>query len=191
MRTPLIALTVLAAVAAGEPSAPPAGHASQGGPSRAAAASSAPPAAERSAPSGEQARFAWPLDPEPSVLRPFDPPDERYGPGHRGVDLRAGPGQPVLAAGHGVVVFAGPLAGRGVVSVEHDGGLRTTYEPVLARVVAGDQVYSGQELGVVLAGHAGCAGPCLHWGVRRGQTYLDPLALVGGRPTVRLKPWDE
>lgn len=67
----------------------------------------------------------------PEVTRGFDPPDGPYRPGHRGVDLAAGPGTPVLAAGAGVVGYAGVLAGRGVVTVVHPGdGLRTTYEPV-------------------------------------------------------------
>ena len=55
----------------------------------------------------------------------------------------------------GVVVFAGPLAGRGVVSIEHAGGLRTTYEPVTASVTAGASVAAGQPIGTLEAGHAG------------------------------------
>ena len=92
------------------------------------------------------------------------------------------------AAGAGVVVFAGMVAGRGVVSVAHPGGLRTTYEPVWATVVVGDQVRLGAELGTLSTGHSGCpTAACLHWGLRRGDRYLDPLALLGlGR--VRLLP---
>lgn len=138
-----------------------------------------------------EARFSWPLTPEPEVLRGFDPPADPYGPGHRGVDLRAVPGQEVLAAGAGAVVFAGRLAGRGVVSVDHDGVLRTTYEPVIANVVAGDQVYEGQVLGTAEPRHAGCtAAACLHWGVRRGAEYLNPLVLVSESARIRLKPWE-
>lgn len=140
--------------------------------------------------SSSEARFIWPLDPAPEVVRPFDRPTEHYGPGHRGVDLEALPAQSVLAAGTGVVVFAGTLAGRGVVSIDHDGGLRTTYEPVRPLVTVGDQVYAGQEIGTVDTGHSGCAGSCLHWGVRRGSEYLNPLTLVGERIEVWLKPWD-
>ncbi|MBK1786749.1 M23 family metallopeptidase [Prauserella cavernicola] len=135
-------------------------------------------------------RFGWPLSPAPSVARPFDPPEQPYGPGHRGVDLAAAPGQDVLAAGAGYVVFAGRLAGRGVVSVEHDGGLRTTYEPLEPVVSAGDQVSQGQVVGTVVEGHADCPGAaCLHWGVRRGEDYLNPLRLVAST-TLRLKPWE-
>ncbi|MEO9223347.1 MAG: M23 family metallopeptidase, partial [Mycobacteriaceae bacterium] len=96
---------------------------------------------------------------------------------------------PVLAAADGTVVFAGALAGRGVVSVQHADGLRTTYEPVTAVVVQGAVVVRGQLLGVLAPGHPGCsAAACLHWGVRRGEVYLDPLRLIG-RWQVRLKPW--
>jgi murein DD-endopeptidase MepM/ murein hydrolase activator NlpD len=140
--------------------------------------------------SAADGRFSWPLQPEPQVVRSFQAPDDPYGPGHRGVDLAAQPGQPVLAAGAGVVVFAGELAGRGVVSIDHD-ALRTTYEPVRPAVKVGDQVYAGQRIATVASGHGGCDGPCLHWGVRRGNPpeYLNPLELLGSS-RIRLKPWE-
>jgi murein DD-endopeptidase MepM/ murein hydrolase activator NlpD len=82
------------------------------------------------------------------------------------------------------------VAGRGVVSIVHPGGLRTTYEPVTASVGVGDQVARGDPIGMLVVGHPGCpAAACLHWGLRRGTVYLDPLALLGlGR--VRLLPLD-
>lgn len=124
-------------------------------------------------------RFDWPLRPRPPVARSFDLPERNWLPGHRGVDLAAAPGQRVLAAGSGTVVFAGTVAGKPVVSVDHDGGLRTTYEPVAATVTAGRRVERGTALGTVTAGHPGCAAAaCLHWGLRRGRDYLDPLPLV-------------
>lgn len=130
----------------------------------------------------------WPLLPRPEVLRPFDPPPQRWLPGHRGVDLGGVPGQLVRAAGSGTVVYAGVVAGRGVVSIEHAGGLRTTYEPVTASVRAGQTVLAGEVIGSLDPGHAGCPREaCLHWGLRRGQTYLNPLVLVGPL-RVRLKP---
>ena len=134
-------------------------------------------------------RFGWPLAPIPTVSRAFQPPSKPYGPGHRGVDLVGAPGQPVLAAGGGTVVYAGPLADRGVVSVDHADGLRTSYEPVAAAVHAGQLVRRGEPVGAIEAGHLGCPAPaCLHWGLRRDGQYLDPLMLV--RPArVRLLPW--
>jgi len=131
--------------------------------------------------------FGWPVAP-PQVVRRFDPPPQPWLAGHRGVDLAAAPGAEVHAAGGGTVSFAGSVAGRGVVSVVHAGGLRTTYEPVTATVHTGEAVTAGQSLGALEAGHPGCpVAACLHWGLRRGEQYLDPLALLGlGR--VRLLP---
>ncbi|WP_097194175.1 M23 family metallopeptidase [Blastococcus aggregatus] len=133
---------------------------------------------------------AWtaPLGGEPPVTRPFEPPAHAYGPGHRGADLGGAPGAPVLAAGDGVVAFAGMVAGRPVVSIDHAGGLRTTYEPVDASVGAGQRVTRGSRIGTLSPGHAGCpADACLHWGLRRGEVYLDPLQLLAV-PRVRLLP---
>jgi murein DD-endopeptidase MepM/ murein hydrolase activator NlpD len=132
--------------------------------------------------------WRYPLAGAPDVVRPFAPPPQPWLPGHRGVDLGSRPGTPVTAAGAGTVSFAGVIAGRGVMTVTHAGGLRTTYEPVTSTVDAGTDVSAGDPIGVLAAGHAGCPRPaCLHWGLRRGHEYLDPLALVMV-PRVRLKP---
>jgi murein DD-endopeptidase MepM/ murein hydrolase activator NlpD len=173
------------------------------GPPPAAAAPAPPPLVPVGA-------FGWPLagvDPDAaparagtpgSVTRLFDPPPHYYGRGHRGADLAGRPGLAVLAAGDGTVVFAGPIAGRGVVSVEHGGGLRTTYEPVAVAVVAGTRVRRGDPVGTLEPGHRGCpVAACLHWGLRRPAStpgagaldYLDPLLLLGLGP-VRLLPTD-
>lgn len=133
--------------------------------------------------------FSWPLDPPHPVLRPFVAPTVVWGPGHRGVDLGGLPGDPVYAVAGGTVVFAGFLVDRSLVSVDHAGGLRSTYEPVEPAVAAGDLVHRGSVIGHLLAGHPGCpATACLHWGIRRGEEYLDPLVLVT-RQHVRLLPW--
>jgi len=129
----------------------------------------------------------WPLDPEPSVVRGFDPPDTPYGAGHRGVDLLGTPGQPVRTALAGTVTYAGPLFGRGVVVVEH-GPTRTTYEPVSATVAVGQPLARGDVIGSLeLPGSHCFPRSCLHWGWIAGDTYLDPLRLVGAGP-VRLLP---
>ena len=133
--------------------------------------------------------WQWPLAPPRVVMARFQAPAGPFAPGHRGVDLASQVGAAVLVAGPGVVAFAGVVAGRGAVSVEHTGGLRTTYEPVLAIVRAGDRVVAGQPLGGLEAVASHCApAACLHWGLRRGETYLDPLTLVGGPVRVRLLP---
>ena len=122
------------------------------------------------------------------VVAPFAAPAGPYAPGHRGVDLAAPPAARVLAAGAGTVAFAGLVAGRGVVSVDHPDGLRTTYLPVTAVVHTGEPVTAGAALGL-LAGAGGHCLPsaCLHWGLRRGATYLDPMTLLGP-VRVRLLP---
>lgn len=153
-----------------------------------------PAPSEPGAASGNEARYGWPLHPEPEVVREYEPPSTPYGPGHRGVDLAGSIGQPVLAAGDGLVLFAAPVAGRPVVSIEHPGGLRTTYEPVTATVAVGDRVRRGEPIGALAGGHPECAlpepGACLHWGARRRLDYTDPLRLIGPSP-VRLLPWTE
>ncbi|MGC5291256.1 murein hydrolase activator EnvC family protein [Micromonospora sp. DT231] len=133
-------------------------------------------------------RFRWPIDGSPLPVRRFDPPPRPWLPGHRGVDLAAPAGAVVRSAGSGTVLFAGLVAGRPVITVGHAGGLRTTHEPVQPAVRPGQQVTAGTPLGELLPGHPGCpAAACLHWGLRRGEEYLDPLALLGLGP-VRLLP---
>lgn len=131
----------------------------------------------------------WPLQPRPEVVTGFDPPDSPYGSGHRGVDLLGSAGQRVRAAMAGTVTYAGMLAGRGVVVVDH-GSTRTTYEPVAAAVHVGDGVAAGAPIGSLeLAGSHCLPRACLHWGWIRNSddVYLDPLLLVGAGP-VRLLP---
>lgn len=140
------------------------------------------------APAADDPVGVWPLQPEPEVVVRFDPPDRPWGEGHRGVDLAGRPGQVVRAALPGRVVFAGRIAGRGVVAVGH-GSTRTTYEPVAATVRVGDEVPAGGSIGTLeLVGSHCFPRACLHWGWLRGEVYLDPLRLVGAGP-VRLLPW--
>lgn len=140
----------------------------------------------------QETRLQWPLRPPPTVLRLFDAPAPNWKPGHRGVDLAGVQGQPVYAAAPATVVFAGVLAGRPLVSLQHPGGLRTTYEPVDAAVRAGQRVDATTALGRLRPGHGGCGAPaCLHWGAMWGPAsradYVDPLGLLAATP-VRLKP---
>lgn len=123
--------------------------------------------------------YRWPLDGRVVVSRQFDPPLRRWLPGHRGVDLPARPEAVVRAAGDGTVWFTGPVGGRGVVSLAHPDGLRTTYQPVVPLVATGERVRAGDPIARLESGHAGCGRPaCLHWGLRQGELYLDPLTLL-------------
>ncbi|WP_148614502.1 M23 family metallopeptidase [Nocardioides rubriscoriae] len=140
------------------------------------------------APQGPDPVGVWPVQPEPEVVRAFDPPAGPYAAGHRGVDLRGTVGQVVHTALAGTVSYAGALAGRGVVVVTH-GHTRTTYQPVAATVAVGDRLPRGAPIGTLQLPTSHCfPRACLHWGwIEGASTYLDPLRLVGAGP-VRLLP---
>lgn len=145
-------------------------------------------AAALAAPPSTESVGVWPLVPDPPVLERFDPPADPWGSGHRGVDLLGSPGQRVHSSMAGTVSYAGRLAGRGVVSVMHPDGTRTTYQPVTTSLQIGDSVLRGGPIGTLdLPGSHCFPRACLHWGWLRGEVYLDPLELVGAGP-VRLLP---
>lgn len=78
---------------------------------------------------------------------------------------------PVRAAAGGTVGFAGSVASVRYVVVDHPSGVRTTYGRLAVVVVgSGQRVTRGEVLGV--------AGGPLHFGVRRGDRYLDPIDLL-------------
>ena len=146
------------------------------------------PAPAPAVPSPRPAEGVWPLTPQPTVVDRFDPPTERWGRGHRGVDLSGRVGQPVRAAVAGRVTFAGRIGGVGSVVVGH-GATRTTYQPVGATVARGDRVAAGEGIGHLEWHGTHCApAACLHWGLLRGEEYLDPLTLVDAPQPVRLLP---
>ncbi|MFE5791215.1 M23 family metallopeptidase [Streptomyces sp. NPDC056503] len=135
----------------------------------------------------------WPVGPPaPEILRGWRPPPGPYAAGHRGVDLAAPPGTPVLAPAAGTVTFAGPVGGRGVVTLTLTGTgtppLRTTFSPVTPLTAPGTRVAAGTPVAEAAPG-THCAAPCLHWGLLRGDVYLDPLLLTA-RPRSRLLPLD-
>lgn len=142
----------------------------------------------RRAEAGPAGGFVAPLPAPLIVLQAFDPPTQPWLPGNRGVDLAATTGEPVVAASDGVVLYAGLLAGRGVVSISH-GDVRTTYEPVDPAVARGASVRRGEVVGHVSAVADGCGPPggCLHWGAIRSGAYIDPVGLLAV-PRVRLLP---
>jgi murein DD-endopeptidase MepM/ murein hydrolase activator NlpD len=161
-------------------------------PSAAASAGALSPVAVRDA--DEPAAWAWPVADARHILRPYVAPKTRYAAGHRGIDIRATGS--VYAPADGVVHFVGQVVDRPVVSLAHDRGLLSSYEPVTSALPPGAVVRRGQEIGTVgeytgrgdaaTAGH--CAPGCLHLGVRRNGEYLSPLALFGEIPAAILLP---
>ncbi|AEG43967.1 peptidoglycan DD-metalloendopeptidase family protein [Isoptericola variabilis] len=164
------------------------------------AAAAAPAATDASPRAGTEdaaaARRAGWVRPVPGELvHPFAPPAQDWLPGHRGVDLAALRGEPVAAPGGGVVTFAGVVGGKPVVVVTHHGGLRSTLEPVEAVVPRGAVVAAGSVVGTLATAPGTADNPshcaprdCLHWGVRRGERYLDPMLLLGLADPIVLLP---
>ena len=139
----------------------------------------------------EPAGWSWPLSPEPAVLRAFEPPPKPWLGGHRGVDLAAVSfGAPVTAPASGTVSFVGVVVDRPVITLDHGNGLKSSFEPVRSELARGAYVAEGGSLGIVLPGHCATL-PCVHWGVRRGEDYVNPLAFVMDlRPSFLLPPLD-
>lgn len=133
------------------------------------------------------AGWEWPLEPPVRLTEPFRAPPTPYAAGHRGIDLAAAPGTLVRAAADGVVAFAGPVAGRGVLSIDHGDGVVSAIEPVAASVAVGDRVTAGAAVAVTTEG-GHCDGWCVHFGVRVHGEYVSPLLFLGGLPRAVLLP---
>lgn len=119
--------------------------------------------------------------------RPFAAPAHRYGAGHRGIDLRPTGDSSVRAPATGTVAFAGGVAGRGILTIDHGQGLVTTLEPIDTLLTAGAPVAQGDDVGTVaLGGHA--VPGVLHFGVRLHGEYINPMLLLGGVPRAVLLP---
>jgi lipoprotein NlpD len=102
---------------------------------------------------------------------------------HDGIDLAAPAGTPVRTAAEGVVLFAGPQAGYGlIVLVQHERGLVTVYAHSRdVRVRSGQAVRPGQVIATV--GESGkTSGPHLHFEVRVEGEPVDPMRFLGPVP---------
>jgi murein DD-endopeptidase MepM/ murein hydrolase activator NlpD len=134
--------------------------------------------------------FPWPVS--GPVIRGFDPPDSPYGAGHRGIDIAVAVGTPILAPEAGSVSFAGRVGGELFVTIDHGGGLSSTYSWISAAAVRkGDVVARGQTIGATGTGHPGASVPHLHFGVKIDGEYVDPLELLaplGVQDLIRLVP---
>lgn len=126
------------------------------------------------------------------VLHEFVDPGPAWGAGHRGVDLSLPASSEVLAPGAGTVTFVGAVVDRPLLVITHPDGLRSTLEPVVTDHAPGSRVEEGAVVGVLAPEPSTHCAPahCLHWGVRRGEEYVDPLLLLGVVEAVVLLPWD-
>lgn len=130
-------------------------------------------------------QWTWPADGTRVLMRPYIAPATPYGAGHRGIDVGAN-SEVVYAPADGVVHFAGTVVDRPVLSIRHDGGLLSSFEPVATELHTGDTVEEGQVVGALQSGH--CSTPCLHFGVRLDGDYVSPLLYLGGIPHSVLLP---
>ena len=118
------------------------------------------------------------------VVDPFRPPPCSWCAGNRGLEYGTRSGTGVRAVAAGVVTFSGTIAGARYVVVRHADGRRATYGGLAGSSLGvGDAVAARAVIGVT-AGN-------LHFGLRDGDTYVDPAPFLGrlvGRP--RLVPDD-
>jgi murein DD-endopeptidase MepM/ murein hydrolase activator NlpD len=95
---------------------------------------------------------------------------------HGGVDYGAETGTPVLAAGRGRVALAEELTVRGrVVIIDHGLGVYSGYYHLSEIAVeAGQEVERDDPIGKIGSTRLS-TGPHLHWEIRVGGVYVDPL----------------
>lgn len=129
--------------------------------------------------------WVWPV--APRLVRPYLAPATPYAAGHRGIDLRAAPGDEVRAVADGTVHFAGVVVDRPVVSLRHAGGVLSSFEAVASSFARGDPVSAGDVIGTIAPG-GHCAGTCLHVGARVDGGYVSPMLFLGGIPRAVLLP---
>ena len=119
--------------------------------------------------------FVPPVD--APVLAPFYLPDGQYGAGNRGIEYDTSPGDVVRAGASGTVSFAGPVAGSLYVTVDHGGGVLSSYS-YLSRI-------SVREGDLVSQAHVvGLAGEVMQFGVRIDGLYVDPALFTARRRVV-------
>lgn len=103
----------------------------------------------------------------------------RWGKVHKGVDIAANIGQPVVASEGGEVTFSGDKGTFGkCVIIKHAGGYETIYAhngELVAKV--GQKVHKGQV--IAKSGNTGrSTGPHVHFEIRSNGVSVDPMKLV-------------
>lgn len=125
-----------------------------------------------------EADWLWPVGGGRHVVEPFIAPAHEYGPGHRGIDVAADAGGEVRAPAEGVIAFVGTVVDRPLLTIDHGGGLVTTFEPVASTLRAGEQVSAGDAIGAIASGGHAAHGT-LHVGLRVHGVYVDPMMMFG------------
>ena len=132
--------------------------------------------------------WQWPVHPV-VIARSFEAPASAYGPGHRGIDLRAPAGSLIYAPVDARVSFAGQVAGRGVLTLVPDtpgSEWAASFDAIETHLRIGELVSAGAPVGVAVPS-AHCS--CLHLGVRWRGEYVSPLLVLGVIPRAVLLPW--
>jgi len=96
---------------------------------------------------------------------------------HSGIDIGADYGEPIAAAGDGVVITSDWLGGYGyTVMIDHGGGMVSLYAHCSSLLVNyGESVKEGQTVAII--GSTGAStGPHLHFEVRQNGVSVDPSA---------------
>ena len=123
--------------------------------------------------------LCWPLPGHTYISCHFGEVDAFGNAGHRGTDIPAPEGTPILAAHSGTVLVSGWNDSYGnQVLLDNGAGLSTRYAHMMqAAVTAGEAVTAGQVIGYV--GSTGdSTGNHLHFEVMQGGIRVDPLSLV-------------
>ena len=123
--------------------------------------------------------LCWPLPGHTYISCHFGEVDAFGNAGHRGTDIPAPEGTPILAAHSGTVLVSGWNDSYGnQVLLDNGAGLSTRYAHMTqTAVTAGEAVTAGQVIGYV--GSTGdSTGNHLHFEVMQGGVRVDPLSLV-------------
>lgn len=115
------------------------------------------------------------------MAKDFQPPAQRWLSGHRGVDLTVDWDGQVRAPADGKVSHVGTVVDRNTITIDHGDGLRSSFEPLDSDLKRGDRVHKGQVIGVLQNGNHCMFSirACVHWGVRLGDDYVNPLQFIG------------
>ncbi len=126
----------------------------------------------------QSARLTWTWPLRGRILKGY----REDAPGRKGIDIAGKPGQPVVAAASGKVVYAGSgLAGYGnLLIIKHNSRFFSAYAHNRRLLVReGSRVKKGQKIAEV--GDTDADRPMLHFEIRRDGRPVDPLRYLPRR----------